>query len=149
MIVISIAAAFAGANFIAPYFTTGLTALQTAMVKAGFATLTQRFVISIAQCGGDIGKAFQSFLSIDTVKALAFNIATAGLNKWICDKLEINPIDPTSKTAPPLMEVFKENLVKHAINIPLNAIINRELPKNLKDLVVPFVADVFGQYTAG
>jgi hypothetical protein len=40
-------------------------------------------------------------------------------------------------------------LIKNAVNIPLNAIINGNFPKNLHDLITPFIVDVFGQYTAG
>jgi hypothetical protein len=107
MIIIGIAASFAGANFIAPYFTKGMIAWKAVMVKAGIATLTQRFAISVAANGGDFGKAMGDFLSINTVKALAFNIASAGVCNFLCDKLGVNPLDPTGKIAPTFMGVFK------------------------------------------
>lgn len=64
MVVLSIAAAFAGANIIAPYFTTGLVGWQAVVIKAGISTLTQRLVISVAANGGNLGKAFNEFFSI-------------------------------------------------------------------------------------
>jgi len=40
LLTVGLAASFIGANFIAPYFTSGLQPLQIAIVKAGFSTLT-------------------------------------------------------------------------------------------------------------
>lgn len=35
----------------------------------------------------------REFMSLNTVRALAFNIASAGINNWLCNKLEIKLSD--------------------------------------------------------
>lgn len=45
--------------------------------------------------------------------------------------------------------IFKENLLKQAVNISLDTVINGNFPKNLEEVVTPFVVDVFGEYAAG
>jgi hypothetical protein len=89
LLTVGLAASFVGANFIAPYFTTGLGPLQMAMVKAGFATLTNKFAISLLGSGGDLNKAFKNFFSSDTLKALVFNVATAGITGHLSKALGI------------------------------------------------------------
>jgi hypothetical protein len=129
MLTIGIAASFIGANFIAPYFTAGLQPLQVAMVKAGFSTLTNKLAVAIVGNGGDLNKAFKTFFSSDTLKALVFNVATAGITGGLTKALGISTVDVNNN--PIFTGIFKENLIKHAVNISADAIINGNFPKNL------------------
>jgi hypothetical protein len=63
------------------------------MVKAGFATLTNKFAISLLGSGGDLNKAFKNFFSSDTLKALVFNVATAGITGHLTKALGIQTVD--------------------------------------------------------
>jgi hypothetical protein len=78
-----------GANFIAPMFTGSLVAgsIQAVLITKGISVLTSKFALALAGNKGNLNMAFKQFLSSDTVKALAFNLAAAGISKFMCDSL--------------------------------------------------------------
>ena len=80
-------------------------------------------------------------MSINTVRALAFSLATTGTNNWICNQLEIKPSGS-------LGDIFRSATIKHATSITFDMLLNGNFPTKLSELVMPFVADVFGEFSA-
>lgn len=138
---IAIAAMYVGANVIAPCFVQGMSVVNAAMVKAAFSTLTQRLVVSVAANGGNFDKAMTDFISINTVKAIAFSVTTAGINAQICESLKIKFTDS-------LGSVFKKVTIQTAAKITADGLVNGHFPRKLNELVTPFIADVFGEFTS-
>ena len=76
------------------------------------------------------------------MKALAFNMASAGISNYLSSKLEI--INDAGLKTSSIKNIFSSNLIKKVTDLSLDAIIHNRTPHKLSDVVIPFVVDVFG-----
>lgn len=98
VMVISMVAAYFGAQFLAPQLIAALptaaanfiasSPLATMAVQGAMGVIASKFATTLAVTG-DLGKTLQAVFSMDTVIAAAFNILTQYLTLQLADFLKI------------------------------------------------------------